>query len=132
MANIPLTYRGVSQSFAVATAHCQEGRSEEWSKYAAIDTLVILMGVKNRVFIAESLIAAGRDPTEPIAFIERGTTSEERVVESTLRAVAADEVDVESPAVFVVGEVVRLRARLNQSLLSAVIGSRTAARLAGT
>jgi len=112
LANIPLTYRGVSQSFAVVTAHCHEGRAQEWTKFAGIDTLVILMGVKNRRFIAQSLIDAGRQPGEPAAFIERGTTPDERIVETTLQTVAAGRTEIESPAVFVIGEVVRLRAEL--------------------
>lgn len=115
LANIPLTYRGVSQSFAVVTAHCHEGRAQEWTKYAHIDTLVILMGVKNRIFIAQSLVSAGRKPDEPVAFVERGSTPEERIVESTLEAVADGLCEVSSPAVFVIGEVVRLRARLTAS-----------------
>lgn len=113
LANIPLTYRGAAQSFAVVTAHCREGRTEQWSKYAAVDTLVVLMGVSNREFIAQSLIDAGRDQNQPVAFIERGTLPGETIVESTLGAVASGQVEVESPAVFVIGEVVRLRARLS-------------------
>jgi uroporphyrin-III C-methyltransferase len=112
LANIPLTYRGVSRSFAVVTAHCHEGQEQEWARYAQVDTLVVLMGVKNREFVAQSLIAAGRSADEPAAFIERGTLPDERIVESTLGAVAAGEVEAASPAVFVIGEVVRLRARL--------------------
>ena len=112
LAGIPLTCRGVAQSFAVITGHCQEGLAQEWSKYAGVDTLVVLMGVRNRCFLAEALIAAGRHPAEPVAFIERGTLEDERVVESSLASVAAGEVEVKSPAVLVVGEVVRLRRRL--------------------
>lgn len=112
LAGIPLTFRGEGQSVAIITAHCQEGRTEDWSRFAGVDTLVVLMGVKNRVHIADSLIRAGRVPEEPVAFIERGTTADERVVESTLHSVARGEVEVKSPAVFVIGSVVRLRQRL--------------------
>ncbi|MBV8553803.1 MAG: uroporphyrinogen-III C-methyltransferase [Acidobacteriaceae bacterium] len=113
LAGIPLTYRGVSQSFAVVTAHCREGRAEDWARYAKIDTLVVLMGVKNRAFIAQSLIAAGRDGEEPVAFIERGTLAEERIITATLADVAFGGVKVHSPAVFVIGEVVKLLPLLN-------------------
>ncbi len=113
LAGIPLTFRGVAQSFAVITGHCREGLNDQWHKYAAIDTLAILMGVKNRAFIAQALISAGRPADEPVAFIERGSRPDERVVESTLAAVAHGQVDVDSPAVFVVGRVVKLRSRLN-------------------
>ncbi|HEX4227336.1 MAG TPA: uroporphyrinogen-III C-methyltransferase [Bryobacteraceae bacterium] len=112
LAGIPLTYRNVSQAFAVITGHCHEGLTQEWPKYAAIDTLVILMGVKNRAYIAQSLIAAGRDPDEPVAFIERGATPDERVIETDLHSVAEGGVTVENPAVFVIGRVVGLRRQL--------------------
>jgi uroporphyrin-III C-methyltransferase len=112
LAGIPLTYRNVSQSFAIVTGHCHQGRAQDWQRYAAVDTLVILMGVRNRAFIAQSLIAAGRAPDEPAAFIERGTLPGETIVESTLREIAEGCIDVRSPAVFVVGEVVKLRDRL--------------------
>jgi uroporphyrin-III C-methyltransferase len=112
LAGIPLTYRGVSQSFAVITGHCHEGLKQNWSDYAGVDTLIVLMGVTNRRFIADALIGAGRNPQQPVAFIERGTLESERVIESTLASVAAGDVEVASPAVFVIGEVVRLRASL--------------------
>jgi uroporphyrin-III C-methyltransferase len=112
LAGIPLTYRNVSAGFAVVTGHCHEGITQEWEKYAKIDTLVILMGVKNRVFIAKSLIEAGRDADQPVAFIERGATPDERVIESDLKSVAAGQVDVINPAIFAIGEVVRLRRAL--------------------
>ena len=70
------------------------------------------MGVKNRVTIAEGLIAAGRPPDEPVAFIYRGSTPEERVMEGTLAEVAAGRVEVRNPAIFVIGDVVRLRSKL--------------------
>jgi uroporphyrin-III C-methyltransferase len=113
LAGIPLTYRQVSQSFAVITGHCQQGQEENWNRYAGIDTLVILMGVKNRVHIARSLIKAGRNGTETVAFVERGASPDERVVTSTLAEVAAGSVAVKNPAVFVIGEVVRLRQKLS-------------------
>jgi uroporphyrin-III C-methyltransferase len=113
LAGIPLTFRGEARSFAVITAHCQDGRTEDWARFVGVDTLVILMGVKNCVYIADSLIRAGRPKDEPVAFIERGTLQDQTVVESTLASVAAGESEVRSPAVFVVGQVVRLREALS-------------------
>jgi len=112
LAGIPLTYRGVSQSFAVITGHCREGLAHDWANYAGVDTLIVLMGVTNRQAIAAALIAAGRAPEEPVAFIERGTLRDERVVQGTLAGVASGELEAERPAVWVIGEVVRLRERL--------------------
>ncbi|MBV9937231.1 MAG: uroporphyrinogen-III C-methyltransferase, partial [Acidobacteriaceae bacterium] len=112
LAGIPLTFRRVSQSFAVVTGHCHEGVDHAWERYLAVDTLVILMGVKNRTFIAQSLIAAGRPPNEPVAFIYRGSSPEQQVTLSTLVDVAEGRVEAKNPAVFVIGEVVQLRKAL--------------------
>ena len=112
LAGIPLTYRGISQSFAVITGHCKEGLAQNWADYARVDTLVILMGVKNREYIARALMDAGRAPDEPAAFIERATSEQQRVVITTLREIAASRVAAENPAVFVIGKVVLMRERL--------------------
>ncbi len=112
MAGIPLTYRGIAASFAVIAGHRQSISTIDWSAYKDIDTLVVLMGVEFRDVIAGSLIAAGRAADQPIAFIENSCTARERVVESTLGAMARRAVDVESPAVLVIGDVVRCRTQL--------------------
>ncbi len=112
LAGIPLTCRGIASSFAVITGHNQKSETPDWMKFRGVDTLVILMGVENRVRIATELIALGRPASEPVAFIERGSTDRERVVISTLAEVSRGQVDVVSPAVCVVGEVVRLRSQL--------------------
>jgi uroporphyrin-III C-methyltransferase len=121
LAGIPLTYREVSESFAVITGHCKEGLAQNWADYARIDTLVILMGVKNRAYIAQALIDAGRAPDEPAAFIERATSGQQRVVISTLREIASGRVAAENPAVFVVGNVVRVRERLVDAMEAAEV-----------
>jgi uroporphyrin-III C-methyltransferase len=109
MAGIPLTHRRLSNGFAVFTAPQVPNQTMAWERYAQVDTLVVLMGVRNRVWIAQSLIAAGRSPNDPAAFIERGSLPSERVVETVLSEVAAGKVEVKSPAVFVIGQVVKLR-----------------------
>lgn len=109
LAGIPITYRGVAASFAIVAGHRESVTTVDWSDYRAIDTLLILMGVEYRDVIAGSLIASGRVPDEPVAFIERASTESERVVETTLEAVAKRRVEVSAPAVMVIGQVVRLR-----------------------
>ena len=118
-AGIPLTYRGVARSVAIVTGRCKGGDLTDWSKVARVDTLVILMGIKYRARIAQSLIACGRDREEVVAFVERGTTAEERVVTGTMAEVAGGHVDVEAPAVWVCGEVVKYRWALKQALVEA-------------
>jgi uroporphyrin-III C-methyltransferase len=112
LAGIPLTFREVSRSFAVVTGHWKTGTNMDWTPYAKIDTLVILMGTKQRASIAAALIAAGRSPREPVAFVEQGSMKDQRVIETNLETLANGEVDVNGPAVMVVGDVVRQRQRL--------------------
>lgn len=112
LAGIPLTCRGVAASFAVIAGHRQNLRPTEWEQYRGIDTLVVLMGVENRASIARNLMLAGRRADEPVAFITRGSTDRERIVTSTLGG--AGKAEIESPAIFVIGEVVRLRERLTK------------------
>ena len=115
LAGIPLTYRRLSQSFAVITGHYGEGRRGEWARYVQVDTLVILMGVSHRIQIAQALLEAGRPANDPVAFIHRGTLADELVVEGTLADVAGGKVEVKNPAVFVIGPVVNLRPVLKKS-----------------
>lgn len=114
LAGIPVTLRGVATSFAVIAGHRQNLEPQEWNRYRMVDTLVVLMGVENRATIALNLIRAGRDREEPVAFIERGATDRERVVVSNLAEVARGQVNVNAPAVFIIGQVVRMRHHLKQ------------------
>jgi uroporphyrin-III C-methyltransferase len=109
---MPPTCRGIAASFAVIAGHRENFMRTDWSQYASIDTLVVLMGVENREYIAEALIRCGRNRSEPAAFIENGSTPRERIVEATLAEIAAGRVEVQAPAVFVIGDVVRFRSRL--------------------
>jgi uroporphyrin-III C-methyltransferase len=116
LAGIPVTFRGIAPSMTIVSARCKGGTQTDWERVAGVQTLVILMGVKYRASIADALIRAGRSPAEPAAFIERGSTPEQRVIETTLEEIAGGNVDVDPPAVFVVGEVVRLRSQLLPAL----------------
>jgi len=111
---IPVTHRDCASSFAVVTGHEAVGKAKKinWRMFKEIETLIILMGVKNRQRIARELIESGRSPEEPVAFIERGTTPQQRTVITTLGEVARTPPHVEPPAVMVVGEVVRIGERV--------------------
>lgn len=119
LAGIPPTFRGVAGGFAVVTGHRREGDCQQWAAWAKVDTLIVLMGVGHRDEIAHCLISLGRSASEPVAFIESGTTAYERVIISTLSEVSKGLVDAQPPAVMVIGEVVRLREQL-RPLLAAV------------
>jgi uroporphyrin-III C-methyltransferase len=116
LAGIPLTFRAVARAFAVVTGHRaidpDTGIAADWHDLIKVDTLVILMGVGERVSIATELIEAGRNPNQACAFIERGSTPQERIVISSLQAVADGLIEVNAPAVWVIGDVVKLRETL--------------------
>jgi siroheme synthase len=109
LAGIPLTYRGVASYFTVLAGHRQAVKEIDWPAFRHAGTLVVVMGVENRATIATSLIHGGRPAGDPVAFVQNVSTERERVREATLEEVARGEVEVEAPAVFVIGEVVRLR-----------------------
>jgi uroporphyrinogen III methyltransferase/synthase len=111
-AGIPVTQRGVASSVTVVTGRVGEPGGEgvpDWEALArAGGTLVVLMGMTTRGAIAEALIRGGRAPETPAAVIARATTGSQRVAHTTLAGLAA--VDLDSPAVIVVGPVVALAA----------------------
>lgn len=114
-AGIPVTHRHISGAFAVVTAHRANGQDPlNWTALAQIDTLVVLMGVKRLPHVVAGLIRAGRAADTPVAIIERGTYSDERVTIGSLADIVqrASAAGVRSPATIVIGEVVRLREQL--------------------
>ena len=117
-AGIPVTHRGVASSFAVVTGHEDAGKtasSIDWAALAtAVDTLVILMGVRSLPAIARALLDAGRPPETPVALIHRGTTEGQETLVGRLDGIAvlAAAPELPPPVVIVVGNVVALRERL--------------------
>ena len=106
-AGIPLTARGVAQSFTVVTGHTADG---DTLPVPPEPTLVILMGRSNLGAIAAELIARGRDPATPVACIQSATTANQRITRATLATIAeaADRDGLVSPVVTVVGDVAAL------------------------
>jgi uroporphyrin-III C-methyltransferase len=113
-AGIPITHRGISSSCAFVAGHHAPHLREDvcWEALAKIHTVVFYMGVRNRQQIAKKLIEEGRDESDPVAFIYRGTTPFQKSIETTLLTVAENPPPVESPAIFVIGKVVSLATAL--------------------
>jgi uroporphyrinogen III methyltransferase/synthase len=111
-AGIPVTHRGLSSSVTVVTGRVGDPAAPggvDWDLLARVEgTLVILMGMLTRAAIADALQHGGKPADTPVAVIERGTTSQQRVVRTTLNRLG--EVDLGSPAVIVVGDVAALGA----------------------
>jgi uroporphyrin-III C-methyltransferase/precorrin-2 dehydrogenase/sirohydrochlorin ferrochelatase len=117
-AGIPVTHRGVTQDFAVVSAHLdpsKPGACVDWDALAnGPGTLVLMMAVAHLERISAELIKRGRDASTPVAIIQDGTTSRQRVLISTLDLVAAQAAayQITSPSVVVIGDVVKLREEL--------------------
>lgn len=117
-AGIPLTHREYNSSVAFVTGHfCEKnaGKELDWAALARMETLVIYMGVKNLPRIKDSLLAHGKHPDTPVALVRWGTLGEQQTVEGRLLTIdqTAAQAGFRSPAIIVVGEVVRLRESLN-------------------
>jgi uroporphyrin-III C-methyltransferase len=71
---------------------------------------VILMGVKNLASITSGLLARGKDPSTPVAIIERGLAPGQRVTTGPLGEIGETtrKAKIRPPAVIVIGDVVGL------------------------
>jgi uroporphyrin-III C-methyltransferase/precorrin-2 dehydrogenase/sirohydrochlorin ferrochelatase len=105
-AGIPVTHRGLARGFTVVTGHEDVPVLPPGTDH----TLVLLMGVATLRRTAALLVEHGRPADCPVGIVERGWTRDQRVTLGTLADIAdrADRVGVCSPAVVVVGDVVRL------------------------
>jgi uroporphyrin-III C-methyltransferase len=115
-AGIPLTHRKFASSFAVVTGHGahKAQTSVDWAKLAtAVDTLVILMGLKNLPQITTVLRSYGLSRETPVAVIRWGTTNEQETITGTLGDIVDKTAHMKSPVVIVVGKVVDLKGRLD-------------------
>ena len=114
-AGIPLTHRNYSSSFLVVTGHEAEKKpaSVQWGKLAAaVDTLVILMGLKSLQRIMTDLLGHGLAPETPVAVISRGTTRQQKTVTGIAAEIVIKAAAIDSPAVIVIGRVVDLQSKL--------------------
>jgi uroporphyrin-III C-methyltransferase len=115
-AGIPVTHRGVTVSFRVVTGHeapYKERSQIPWQNFKTDDTIVFLMGLHNLDKICSKLIEIGKPKDFPIAVISKGTTKDEKTVVGTLQNIYEKAKDLPTPALIVVGEVVKLREELS-------------------
>jgi uroporphyrinogen III methyltransferase / synthase len=111
LACIPLTDPVLSRGFAVVTAHLPDDL--DWDALARIPTVVILMGARQLGEVVTQLLKHDRSANTPIAVIRWAGTPQQQVWVSDLGQIisATDGIEL-SPAVIIVGQVVRLRAYL--------------------
>lgn len=111
-AGIPVTHRGVSDSFMVLSSHSGADDVVRRAGSTPTDTtLIMLMGVKDLKDTTTGLITAGRDPLTPAAIVAAGWTNQQAAIRAPLSDIAeqAEVTGIASPAVVVVGPVATLR-----------------------
>jgi uroporphyrin-III C-methyltransferase/precorrin-2 dehydrogenase/sirohydrochlorin ferrochelatase len=114
LAGIPLTERGTTAQFIVASGHLPPGdprSTVDWESLGRGDgTVVLLMAVSNLEKIAVSLIDHGRPASTPAAVVENASLPEQRIIRGTIGDIAelAVAAVVVPPAVVIIGSVVRL------------------------
>ncbi|WP_104163131.1 uroporphyrinogen-III C-methyltransferase [Cryobacterium sp. N22] len=113
LAGIPVTHRDVSRLFTVLSGHVPLSEEELAHLVGLGGTVVVLMGVGTLPHLASGLARHGMRADMPIAIIERGFSSHQRTTVADIETVVrvAGEVGARSPAVLVIGEVVRLAQR---------------------
>ena len=116
-AGIPVTHREHASAVAFVTGHEDPTKPEtalDWAALAKIGTLCFYMGVKNLGRIAAEL-SKYRSPKTPAAVIEWGSTPRQRTAAGTLETIEriAREMNIQAPALTVVGEVVQYRDKLS-------------------
>ncbi|MDI9637800.1 uroporphyrinogen-III C-methyltransferase [Oscillatoria amoena NRMC-F 0135] len=117
LAGIPLTDPVYSRCFAVVTGHDLEAL--DWPTLARLDTLAILMAGSQLSGVVSSLMQAGRSPSTPIAIIRWAGTPKQQIWTAELDNIVEQtrqfSEDSLSPAVMVIGDVVRRRGEWGMS-----------------
>jgi len=117
-AGIPVTHGAVNQSVTFVSGHDPKGQASGLNWQAISDgagVLVLYMAMKHVARISKALIAAGRPGNEPVAVVSGASTSDQRVLETTLDELVQgiETSKMAAPAIICVGEVVNLRQTLD-------------------
>jgi uroporphyrin-III C-methyltransferase / precorrin-2 dehydrogenase / sirohydrochlorin ferrochelatase len=116
-AGIPLTHRDYAQACLFVTGHLKDGSMDlDWPALARPrQTVVVYMGLLCLPILCAKLIEHGQSPELPAAVVQQGTAPTQRVVTGTLATLPdlAAGAQLHGPTLIIVGEVVRLRERLN-------------------
>lgn len=118
-AGVPVTHREHSSKLTILTGHVDPVTGESrvnWEQVAKEPgTKVIMMGTEHIGHIATRLMAGGMSPETPVLMVRWGTLPRQESVEGTLANIAtvAAASGIAPPTVIVVGDVVKLRPKLN-------------------
>jgi uroporphyrin-III C-methyltransferase len=108
---IPITHRGLSESFWVVTGTTASGAISQDLFAAAKSkaTVIVLMGIKRLAEIVEIFKKEGKNRL-PVAVIQNGSMENEKLVIGTVETIveSAKDKKIDSPAIIVFGDVVGL------------------------
>ena len=113
-AGIPLTHRQFASSVVFVTGHEDPEKKTEivkWKKLAkSVDTIVIMMGLSRIGIISKKLIDGGMDKDMPVAVIQNGTTSQQKMIKGTISNIAnkIQRNKIKPPTNIIIGRVVDL------------------------
>src|SRR5262249_53071082 len=115
-ARIPATLRGVNRAVIFAAGYGADADgAPDWAALARTgEPIVLYMAMRNLAEIAQALMAGGLASHTPVAAIAAATTTDERILVSTLDHITADAQahGIAAPAVVVIGDIVTARERL--------------------
>ncbi len=121
LAGIPVTHRGVSESFWVITGTTKDNQLSQDIILAAKTnaTVVILMGLGKLKEITEIFAKAGKADTA-IALIQDGSLATQKIALGTIETIEAiaKEKNIKAPAVIVIGEVVKQQPNFQEHLIN--------------
>lgn len=127
LCGIPLTHRDHAQSVTFATGHLKNGTVDlNWKALAqSNNTLVIYMGLSGLKTIARQLEAHGLKASTPVAVVQNATRDDQKVVTSSLNRIyqRVRMAQIKSPAIIIVGDVVKLYNELNAENDSTVVAA---------
>ena len=111
---IPLTHRKLASSVVFVTGHEDQLKSTEkvkWKKLAnSVDTIVIMMGLSRIGIICKQLILGGLDKTTPVAVIQNGTTTKQKMITGNVSNISklVTQKKIKPPSIIIIGKVVNL------------------------
>ena len=110
---VPLTHREHTSVVTFVTGH--DVARIDWERVGRADTLVLFMGLTNFAGIAAEIVRRGRSPETPAMVVRWATLPSQQTLTGTL-ATLSDLIrgaNLKPPATIVIGDVVRLREKLN-------------------
>jgi uroporphyrinogen III methyltransferase/synthase len=127
-AGIPVTHRSFATSLTLVTGHESESTTGiNWPVLAKLNgTIVFMMGFANLPLIAKKLTEFGMASDKPVAVISKATTREQRTVTGTLANIEGRiaQANLPTPALIVVGDVVKLHETINWFETKPLFGKR--------